>query len=108
MTPFSVNKPKVIVTPSGKTDKSDKLILTGFTCMLLKPRFFGKLIIRRRNDHFIKPLRPPVRARCPFVPRPAVVPRPEPCPRPTRLNVVREPLDGFKFPKCNSDINLFT
>src|SRR5437667_12298142 len=65
--------------------------------LLPRPRTNGKRFTRRvwppSNARWIWP---PVRAFCPFVPRPAVLPRPEPCPRPTRLSALCEPGAGRK------------
>src|SRR5256714_6810533 len=65
--------------------------------LLPRPRTNGKRFTRRvwppSNARWIWP---PVRAFCPFVPRPAVLPRPEPCPRPTRLSTLCEPGAGRK------------
>src|SRR5947209_13823443 len=65
--------------------------------LLPRPRTNGKRFTRRvwppSNARWIWP---PVRAFCPFVPRPAVLPRPEPCPRPTRLSGLCAPGAGRK------------
>src|SRR5438874_5587704 len=70
-----------------------------------RPRTNGKRFTRRvwppSNARWIWP---PVRAFCPFVPRPAVLPRPEPCPRPTRLSALCEPGAGRKSESFTDDL----
>src|ERR1700741_298651 len=48
--------------------------------------------------------RPPLRARWPLWPRPAVLPMPEPIPRPTRTRTVLAPLAGLMLLSFMSDL----